>query len=252
VIPTLIYCADGNRRFAEIAIRHGFEYGAQLPNTCYFKPHFVDQNWRDPKRADYMQALAKYRPALATVLDLEHEHQLGEVLSWAEEAAQYVSDSVIIIPKVIGITTHLPRAIGGRPVRLGYSASSTFSGTPVSLGEFRNWPVHCLGGSVATQMNLTRGLDVRSADGNYIQTMARRHCAFYSPGFRAKHHGWPKLKEVGLSFVRKDAIYLAFELTCIAIQMAWRGKSGASIYRAQLAHLDGTGVRPSHIQTAFM
>jgi hypothetical protein len=84
MIPELIYCAAGNRRFAEIAIRNGFTYGAQLPKTIYYTPEFVDQNWRKPDRMKYMNALAQYRPRLATVLDLEYPHQFAEVLSWAE------------------------------------------------------------------------------------------------------------------------------------------------------------------------
>lgn len=95
--PVLIYCADGNRRFAEIAIRNGYMYGAQLPNTVYFDPYFVDQDWRKPNRIRYMIALAQHRPALATVLDWEREDQLPEVLDWAEEASQYVTDNDINI-----------------------------------------------------------------------------------------------------------------------------------------------------------
>jgi len=31
--PDLIYCADGNSRYAQIAIDNGWYYGAQMPNT---------------------------------------------------------------------------------------------------------------------------------------------------------------------------------------------------------------------------
>src|SRR5258706_14946240 len=92
MIPTLIYCADGNRRFAEIAIRHGFTYGAQLPNTIYFDPQFVDQDWQHPDYDAYMACLEKYRPALASVLDFESPDQLAEVLKWATTAAQFVTE----------------------------------------------------------------------------------------------------------------------------------------------------------------
>lgn len=250
-LPILIYCAHGNKRFAEIAIRHGYKYGAQLPNTIYFDPYFTDQNWKKPIRDKYMQAVAKYRPAIASVLDLEHSEQLDEVLSWADEASQHVTDAVIIIPKVVGITAKLPRQINGKQVRLGYSAASTFSSTPVSLEEFKAWPVHCLGGSVKTQMSMMRTHDLRTADGNYIQNLARKYCQFYSPSVRARSNGWPMLREFGLGFQKEDAIYLAFELTCIAVPMAFRGETGKNIFDAQWEWLHAQGIYPEQVQLAM-
>jgi len=239
-LPTLIYCADGNRRFAAIAIRNNYKYGAQLPHKVYFAPYFADQNWKNPVRVRYMETLAKHRPTLATVLDWESEEQLAEVLSWAEEVAQFVETS-IIIPKVVGGIKRLPRFINGKEVRLGYSASSTFSSTPVTFSEFQGWPVHCLGGGPRIQLQLKRTHDLRSADGNYIQKLARINCQFYSPAIPAKNHGWPMLREVGMGYIKNDAIYTAFELTCIGVQMAWRGESGAAIYEAQVDWLEENG-----------
>lgn len=252
--PLLIYCADGNRKFAEIAIRHGYTYGACLPNTVYFPPAFTDQKWKafnkaktDKRRAQlraaYFETLERYRPRLATVLDWEREEQLPEVLSWAEEAAQWVTDAVIIIPKVIGGVQRLPRQIGGKQVRLGYSAASSFSGTPVSLGEFQGWPVHCLGGGVAVQMHVARQVDVISADGNYIQEQARKRCQFYSPTIPGKHFGWPRLSEFGI-YIKHDAPYVAFELTCIGVPMAWNGHTGQDIVEAQRAWLKTIDLLP--------
>lgn len=240
--PTLIYCADGNRRFAEIALRNGYKYGAQLPNTVYFTPYFADQNWKKPVRDSYMATLKKYRPALATVLDWENEKQYNEVMNWAEEAAQYV-EAVIIIPKVIGGIKRLPRSISGKPIRLGYSAASSFSGTPVSLSEFAGWAVHCLGGGPARQMEVARTVNVISADGNYIQNVARKFSQFYAPGMIAKHQSWPTLRSIGHGNKKQDAIYLTFELTCIAVPMAWRGESGARIHEAQISFLERHGYR---------
>jgi hypothetical protein len=145
--PTLIYCAAGNERFAEIALRRGFLYGACMPNTIYFPPAFTDQDWkkfnqaktekrREQLRAGYFDVIEQYRPKLATVLDWEREDQLPEVLYWADVVSQWVTEAVIIIPKVIGGIKRLPRTINGKQVRLGYSAASSFSGTPVSLESF--------------------------------------------------------------------------------------------------------------------
>lgn len=230
--PTLIYCADGNRRFAEIAIRYGFAYGAQLPNTTYFPPVFTDQNWRNPDRQRYMEAIRQHRPALATVLDWEREEQLSEVLDWAAEAAQHVSNSVIIVPKVINAVHQLPREIAGKPIRLGYSVPTKFAGTQVPIWEFFGWPVHLLGGSPQEQMKLSRMLDVRSADGNYAMKMANQHNAYYAHGTAtfAKNRHWPKFNESQLEWLDKDVPYRAFELSCINIRAGWNGCAAAIRY----------------------
>lgn len=110
---TLIYCSGGNRKYAAIALQHGYAYGAQLPDTVYYPPVFVDQDWKRPNRERYMKGLAQHKPALATVMDWERDDQLDEVVSWADEAAQHVTDSVIIIPKVHGGISRLPRTIRG-------------------------------------------------------------------------------------------------------------------------------------------
>lgn len=250
-MTTLIYCAAGNKRFAEIAIRRGYQYGAQLPNTIYYPPYFTDQDWKKPNRAKYMEALKHYRPTIATVLDWERVEQFEEVMSWAEEASGYVTEAVIIIPKVVGGVARLPRFINGKQVRLGYSASSTFSSTPVGLHEFKGWPAHCLGGSVKTQKHLHHVLDLVTADGNYIQNLARRRCQFYSPGIRAKSNGWPLMREVGLGHLATDSIYVAFELTCIAVPMAFNGRPAHEIYEAQVAWLMSENIEPAMIQKSM-
>jgi len=206
----LIYCAGGNRRFAEIAIGAGFLYGSQLPETVYFPPHFADQDWKRPTRARYMAALAQHRPHMATVLDLERPDQLSEVLSWAEEAAQHVK-TVLIVPKVAGIIADLPRRIGGADVRLGYSVPTRYGGTAVPVWEFAGWPVHLLGGTPHAQMELTHYLDVRSADGN-----SHQRAAMFGKYWQAG--GW-----IGVEFTgTPDAPYLVFERSCQNIMAAWR------------------------------
>ena len=205
----LIYCAAGNPRFAQIAINAGFLYGAQLPNTIYHPPYFVDQNWRKPNREKYMAALQTYRPQIATVLDLERVEQLPEVLAWAEEAAQWVQ-SVIIIPKAQGIVADLPRTIGGAKVRLGYSVPTKFAGTELPVWDFVGWPVHLLGGNPQNQMKLAQYLDVRSADGNAAQKAA------LSWGMEWRAGKW----EHGAQYA-SDVPYYAFAASCRNIRQAW-------------------------------
>jgi hypothetical protein len=236
----LIYCAAGNPRLMQIAVDAGWRPGAQLPGKVYHEPYFVDQNWKKPVRAKYMAKLAEFRPNVATVLDLEREHQLDEVLSWAEEAAQHVQEAVIIIPKALGMIARLPKEINGVPVRLGYSVPTRYGGTHVPISEFGEWPVHLLGGSPQKQMSLARGwipradvrlafevetycLNVVSADTNYHQKMAIVNSSVWVNGTatRAKNVYFPQLQELG-EFVTEDAPYVAFEKSCRNIIQAWQ------------------------------
>lgn len=216
----LIYCADGNKRFAEIAIRHGFLYGSQMPHTVYFPPYFCDQNWKKPNRQKYMAALDRHRPRIATVLDWELEEQFDEVIGWAEEAAQYV-DELVVIPKVTGCVYMIPSAIGGKSVRLGYSIPTKFGGTSVPAWEFGDRPVHLLGGSPRKQIEMSYYLNVVSADGNYAQMMACRYAEFWEKG------RWHNLLE-RIEGDGKDAMYGAFEISCKNIMAAWIERQGLS------------------------
>jgi len=218
--PTLIYCADGNARFAQIAIEAGFKYGAQLPNTVYHPIYFADQNWKKPDREKYMVALAKHKPHMATVLDWEQEEQLPEILRWAEEAAQFV-EKVAIVPKVIGGISMIPEHIASKPVVLAYSMPTKFGGSSVPLWEFGRRPVHLLGGSPHRQMELSRYLNVSSTDGNYMLKMAILGCQFWENSTTVYRRGrwWPSLREVG--WTDRDAPYEAFRRSCENIMAAW-------------------------------
>lgn len=208
--PKLIYCANGNSRFASIAINTGFHYGAQLPGKIYYPICFADQDWKKPNRARYMEELAKHRPHMATVLDLEQDNQLDEVLSWAIEAAQFVS-TVVIIPKVSGIIDKLPQQIGETKVCLGYSVPTRFGRTEVPVGEFSGWPVHLLGGPPHRQMKLVNSMNIQSVDSNYHLLIATRHCKFWENG------RWIQVRPK-----RHDGPYHAFERSCINIMQAWK------------------------------
>lgn len=211
--PDLIYCSAGDRRWAQIAIDAGFLYGAQLPNTIYHKPYFVDQNWRNPVRDKYMQALEQYRPHLATVLDLEQHDQLDEVLSWADEATQW-AEVVIIIPKAQGIVSSIPRQMNGKEVRLGYSVPTKFSGTELPVWDFVGWTVHLLGGTPQAQMRLSNYLDVRSADGN-----AARKAAMLGTEWRDGK--WKRTDQR-----QQDYPYHVFADSCRNIVSAWTNPQG--------------------------
>lgn len=216
----LIYCAGGNRRFDDIAIAAGYQLGARLPKQTYHEIYFADLDWRNPDRTSYMAELARRRPVMATVLDLEYSDQLADVLSWADEAAQYVQQ-VVVVPKVSGIIERLPRRMDGAELILGYSVPTRYGGTFVPSWEFIDWPVHLLGGSPHRQMALAHSLHVVSADGNMINLMATRRCQFWHRNAAyAKDHHWPTLQEAD-GGRQGDAPYEAFRRSCVNIVEAW-------------------------------
>jgi len=219
----LYYCAGGNRKFAEIAIEAGFRYGAQLPSTTYFAAEFADQDYKRPDFPGYLEAIRQQRPKVATVLDWMRADEFEDVMEWAEEVAPYV-ETVIVIPKVVGLVDWIPERIGGKPVRLGYSVPTRYGGTTVSVREFGTRPVHLLGGSPQRQMYLSRLLkNVVSADGNYAQKMAVKWCQFFTAGdaIYAKNRHWPQIQEAD-GWQGEDAPYEAFRRSCVNIMTAWR------------------------------
>jgi hypothetical protein len=224
--PELIYCADGNPRFAQIAIQAGFLYGAQLPKKIYFPIHFADQDFKRPRYVGYIKALRHHKPYMASVLDIEEWRRLDEILMRAEEVSQFCQ-VVMLIPKVPGIIKYLPAKIREKPVRLGYSVPTSYGKTIVPIREFDGWPVHLLGGSPSRQHELSREMDVKSVDGNYHQLMSRYN-QFFCPSrlTTARNSLWPTLLEAdgqrwGNGGSDADAPYEAFRRSCKAIMAMW-------------------------------
>lgn len=228
-MPDIIYCANGNARFAQIAKEYGFFIGAQLPGILYdaHKPlYFADQDFKHPRYVAYIKSIRKYQPYMASVLDIEEWRRLDEYLMRAEEISKYCQ-VVMLIPKVRGIIKELPRWINGKKVRLGYSVPTRFSGTTVPIDEFQDWPIHLLGGSPHKQIELASKFNTVSADGNYSHKMAR-FCQFWVNGTAtyASNPYWPTLLEAdrklwgdGSKFA--DAPYEAFRRSCQNIMEYW-------------------------------
>jgi len=243
--PTLIYCAAGNKRFAQIAIDAKFIYGAKLPATVYFQPDFVDNEFKKPRHVPYINALRKWQPSMASVLDIEEWRRLDEYLLRAEDVAKYCK-TVMLIPKVPGIIKELPETILGKPVRLAYSVPSGYSKTEVEIKEFGNRTVHLLGGSPMKQLELTKEMNVVSVDGNYAQKLAH-FCQFFYPEIlwtenyreiivkdreekakdrKIKNPIWPTLlefdgKKWGDGSNTANAPYEAFRRSCENIMRMW-------------------------------
>lgn len=231
--PTLIYCAGGNKQYADIAITAGYKYGSKLPETVYYPIYFADQDWKKPNRRLYMKYLEQYKPTVATVMDWEEEQQLEEVINWAEEASQFVEE-LIIIPKVAGGIPKLPRQINGKQVRLGYSVPvrsrpgsgggvSKWGENTVAYEEFRGWPVHLLGGSPGQQKKISNLLNVISVDGNMHHSMATSRALFWVRGKKEFSNRWLSLKQAdGVRWEGEiSATYEAFRRSCTNIIGYW-------------------------------
>lgn len=223
----LIYCASGNRRFAEIAVRHGWRYGAQLPGTVYTDVApltFADQDWKAPRMDAYVEAVARHRPSMATAIDWTSDVAWDTVAGWLDCLAPHV-ETLIVIPKIMGSVPDIPHEWQGKPIRLGFSVPTKYGGTELPTWEFGSRPVHLLGGSPHAQMHHAHYLNVKSADGNYVQKMATMGAMFWvngTAGRYATNRWFPTLKEYhGGNSVETDAPHEAFERSCRNVMEAW-------------------------------
>lgn len=233
--PVLIYCANGNSERAQIAKRAGFKIGAQLPGTLYdaHDPlYFADQNWERPRYVAYIKALRRYRPTMASVLDICEWRRYEEYIMRAEEISQYCQ-VVMLIPKIHGVIAQLrldfPEGkINSTEIRLGYSVPTPYGGTTVPEREFAGWPVHLLGGSPLKQIELYRNedLNVVSVDGNSHNRHANFGRFFVNDRFEgARNKHWPTLREFyGEYQDGSNGPLKAFGLSCQNIIAAWQNQ----------------------------
>ena len=197
--PRLVWCADGNKSHSVMASGLGWLYGARLPakGLADLPLYFADQDWKRPDRKKYMTCLATHRPNICTVLDWEREEQYREVISWVEEAAQYVSTAVLVVPKVAGIVGRIPRRVGNKDVWLAYSVPTRYGGTTVPVEEFYGRSVHLLGGSPQSQISCWESLQhfssVESADGNMSKKMATQRCCYWTRLPTSRYGHWQPL-----------------------------------------------------------
>ena len=214
----LIYCSNGNDNLMTIALVNGFKYGLRLPQkkTMSLPLYFSDQDWKAPDREIYVEMVKKYRPKLATVLDLERRNQFQEVMEWAEEISSYV-EVIIIIPKCTGVINKLPRQINGTPIRLGYSVPTTYGGTTLAPHLFEEWDVHLLGGAPEKQIQYIHQMRVVSMDCNYHSMKANKFGEYWS-GKNGTRRWWWKLEGCNSPYERS---LKAFHISCQNIYKYW-------------------------------
>lgn len=228
MIPDIIYCNYGDKKFIDIARAEGFLIGhnIQPKKIVDYKIDFADLNPNKlPTKEHYVSRLAIYKPSLATVMDWTKEEEFEEVMSWAEMASEHV-ESVIIIPKVIGGVHRIPAMVNGKEIRLGYSVPTKYSGTKVPFAEFGNRPVHLLGGDPIEQKRLTKVLNVKSVDGNLHMKMANKGTLVFDPEQSTPMGQWCTLNYFTKEFVglETDRHLKAFELSCRNLMAFWRGE----------------------------
>lgn len=218
-LPRIIYCGRSNNKLDPMAFALGFESGLRLPFTAHYPPVFADQDWNNPDRVRYMQAVQAVKPEMATVLDWERQEQKSEVFSWADEISNYVQ-TIIIIPKFVGAVEQIPETLNGHPIVLGYSVPTLHGSVPTELKikEFGDRPVHLLGGQPQTQMMLYRRMNVISVDCNYHARKANDYCERWT-GMFTDTRMWRTVSKLGA--VGDNSHVLAFALSCGSIMQAW-------------------------------
>lgn len=169
----LIYCAGGGRKWMKIAREERWLPGARSDHrvTDDHRPLFMlDVDWKKPDWAMHLAVAKAEWPALCVIPDVLALEDLAIALDRAEEAAPYC-EHPIIVPKCACIQS-VPRVIGGREIRLGYSVPSSYGSAGIDAGLFDGWPVHLLGGTPRDWARCREFMDVRSADGNVFHLNA--------------------------------------------------------------------------------
>lgn len=165
-----------------------------------------------------MRLLQQHRPALATVLDWERPEQLREVLDWAEEAAQHVTEAVLVVAKVPGGIGDVPTTIGGKEVRIALSVPTSYGGSSLGLWEYSGRTVYLLGGSPQKQHDIWSYLraEVRSLDGNMVKKQATSRCLYWTQQKTSTGH-WQALDGFDGNGPEE-----CVRRSCVNIAQAWR------------------------------
>ena len=210
----IIYCAGGNRRFAEIAIAEGFQYGTRHDYKPYHHEFgvpltMVDINWKSYYWPDYTRKIAEWQPVIAMVPDYEHPDQRQSMQDKARELLALGVARPMCCPKFIGAVAHIPEWCV-----VAISVPTTYAGFLPPVSELRGRRVHLLGGSPHAQIELIKyyglmGVEVVSIDCNMHQKAAQLGTYFSGR----------KWRNMGAGKVSTDD---AFRRSCQGIMRAMR------------------------------
>jgi hypothetical protein len=224
----LIYCGGGNKRFAQIALAHGFLYGSRSDDTPCFPVDFVDLDYQAGRQAwpNHRAFVREHRPQYAVAPDLMDVNDFSDIMREAEKLSQW-AEHVIVVPKV----HHSVQLIAEEYV-IGYSVPTSYGGTELWVGEFVGRRVHLLGGSPTQQARIWQYLSshVVSVDGNVSMKLATRFCQYFDPSRsvqNANNKWWPTIKEAdGQRWPHEGAPYEAFRRSCQNLMRFWQGFLG--------------------------
>jgi len=204
----LIYC-DGKSRWRNtIAAQQQYLAGTRHGDTVYRQPlYFIDQNWKKPNFISYAKFIEKYKPTMASVIDITDNATLLESLAWAEAIAPFV-DYIILIPK---ISVYIPAQLYGKEVVLGYSVPTKYGGTYIDDKYFDKHKVHLLGGSPHVQLGYRGRFNIFSVDVNYHGMMATKFRHYWTNGSR--------------KWIKGDTAEQCFTQSSINIRNEWYGIS---------------------------
>ena len=226
----LIFCGGGNRRYGEIALKYGFKYGSRYNCLPYFDLYFADVDPKDYDEKKYLEFIYKYKPKMASVIDITDNDTYNSSMKAAELISDVV-DIIIFIPKTYCFND-LPKKLGNAITRVGYSVPTKYNRTFIDVECYMDWgDVHLLGGSPHKQLKLYRDFpdNIKSVDGNMHLKMASKNAKFWSP-IKYKSDYWRFLRDIEIENRGRNNNYLAFELSCKFIMDEWNKIERESLF----------------------
>lgn len=164
----LIKCINYSKRVSKHAIRQGWLPGARYTNLRDIKEFdkigLIDIDWKNYDFNAHLDAVKLVKPILTVARDIEDITELEDIIKQAYILNEYAK-YVIIVPKDIRLIGHINELIPEQFI-LGYSVPTKYGGTKIPISEFRNRPVHLLGGRPNIQLELAKQLNVFSMDCN--------------------------------------------------------------------------------------
>jgi hypothetical protein len=190
----VIFCAGGNRRFAEIALSEGMLYGLRGDYVAYWPPVMIDipfeKFWRMNKQGELtgepnwslwkaqLEKVERMRPLMALAPDFISPGYRRLVVRMACQLVEAGIERVIVCPKFMGAIALIPDWLV-----IGISVPTSYAGFLPPINELRGRQVHLLGGAPKDQIDLVRyyamhGIEVISVDCNMHQRAAQKGSFF--------------------------------------------------------------------------
>ncbi len=164
-----------SKKITQIASNHGWYAGAKYTNYRDIrnieKVALVDIDWINYDFHKHLEMVKITNPFFTVARDIFKTKDLSTIVKQANELKKYV-EYIIFVPKKKGIISIIASNFNNNFI-LGFSVPSKYGMTNVSVDEFRNYPVHLLGGRPDLQRKLANELNVVSIDGNRLTLDAK-------------------------------------------------------------------------------